>query len=167
MKIVILGGGTAGWCCALFAKSVFPQSEITLVQNKEIGIIGVGEATTPHLITFLRNVGINPADVIKETNGSIKNGICFENWNGDGKKYFHGFGENLSDFKVTNVFGTTSTDFFLKKLIYENKNIDEYRYLPALSLIHTLKFLLIQKVNKKVCTYRESEKTLFNKKRRA
>jgi tryptophan halogenase len=133
MKIVILGGGTAGWCCALFAKSVFPQSEITLVQNKEIGIIGVGEATTPHLITFLRNVGINPVDVIKETNGSIKNGICFENWNGDGKKYFHGFGENLSDFKVTNVFGTTSTDFFLKKLIYENKNIDEYRYLPALS----------------------------------
>ena len=133
MKIVVLGGGTAGWLSALFAKSILPQADITVVQNKEIGIIGVGEATTPHLVSFLYNIGIDPIDVIRETSGTLKYGIDFENWNGDGKRYFHAFGEKITEFVIPNIFAKGNDDYFVKKLIYENKNIDEYRYLPSLA----------------------------------
>jgi tryptophan halogenase len=88
-NIVVLGGGTAGWLTALFAKNIFPEKNVTLIQSSKVGTIGVGEATTPHLPSFLRRLNIRPIDVIKHTNGSVKNGISFVNWNGDNKKYFH------------------------------------------------------------------------------
>ena len=133
MKIVILGGGTAGWSTALFAKSVFPLGEVTLIQSKKIGIIGVGEATTPSYVNFLRDIDIDPFDVIKATNGSVKNGIFFENWNGDGKKYFHPFGEDIANFQVKNVINCNAEEFYFKRLLQEHKDISEYRYLPTLS----------------------------------
>ena len=45
-KLIVLGGGTAGWLTALYLNKVFPQYETTLIESKQIGIIGVGEATT-------------------------------------------------------------------------------------------------------------------------
>ena len=54
-NLVIAGGGTAGWFAALYMKKIFPQSNVTVIQNKEIGIIGVGEATTPKILDFFLN----------------------------------------------------------------------------------------------------------------
>ena len=88
-QLLVLGGGTAGWLTALYLKKVFPFYTTTLIESKEIGIIGVGEATTPNIVTFLKYLNIDVFDLIQKTKGSIKNGISFENWNGDNKKYFH------------------------------------------------------------------------------
>jgi tryptophan 7-halogenase len=133
MNISILGGGTAGWLTALFLKELLPTSNITLIQSKEIGIIGVGEATTPHVVNFLKNLKIDPIEAIKKTNGSIKNGISFENWNGDGKKYFHGFKDNLSDFAVKNIFDSNGYDFYIKNLIENDLSPEEFIYQTKIS----------------------------------
>lgn len=127
-KIVVLGGGTAGWLTAHWCKFNLPNYSITLVQSKKVGIIGVGEATTPHIVTFLKDLNFDIKDIINKTNGSIKNGISFENWNGDGKKYFHSFQENLHDFSIDNVFNRECFDFYLKKCINENLDLNEYTY---------------------------------------
>lgn len=132
-NIVVLGGGTAGWLTALSMENIFPGKNITLIQSPEVGTIGVGEATTPHLPTLLRNLNIKVMDVIKYTKGSIKNGISFENWNGDGEKYFHSFGENVSNFYIPNIFdGDCGIQY--KQILIKNKlSMDDYQYHPRIS----------------------------------
>jgi tryptophan halogenase len=90
-NIVILGGGTAGWITALYVKRVLPDSSITLIESDEIGILGAGEGSTPHLVNFLDFVGIPASKLIKEADATIKNGIKFTNWKNDNSFYYHGF----------------------------------------------------------------------------
>jgi tryptophan halogenase len=132
-NIVVLGGGTAGWLTALHLKKILPAKNITLIQSKEIGIIGVGEATTPHLVSFLRNLNIRPIDVVKNTKGSIKNGINFVNWNGDDKKYFHGFSESIANWSVQNIIDGGAGQQYRKLLINNNLSLDDYTYQSVLS----------------------------------
>lgn len=132
-KIIILGGGSAGWLTAIWAKRMMPTKKITLVQSKEIGIIGVGEASTPHLPEFLTSLGIDVKDLIKNTNGSIKNGISFVNWNGDGQRYFHSFFENICDFNIGTIFSRECYDYYLKTLINKKLNFEDYNYQFRLS----------------------------------
>jgi hypothetical protein len=132
-NFVVLGGGTAGWITALFLNRMLPNDKVTLIQNSKIGIIGVGEATTPPIITFLNNIGIDYRDVLKETKGGIKNAINFENWNGDGKKYFHSFQDKVLNFQIPNVFGQDCVDYYLKNLIRKNLPMNEYYYCTKLS----------------------------------
>lgn len=87
-KIVILGGGAAGWLTALFCQSSLKDHSITLIESSTIGILGAGEGTTPHMVDFLKLIQIDIKDLIKQTKGTIKNGISFENWNGDNKNTF-------------------------------------------------------------------------------
>lgn len=90
-NFVVLGGGSAGWLAALAAKKVFPESLVTLVESEEIGILGAGEGTTPPFVNFLNWLNIPIENVIYETNATIKNGIKFSNWKGDGDYYYHNF----------------------------------------------------------------------------
>jgi tryptophan halogenase len=131
--ISVLGGGTAGWLTALFCRQVFPNHRVVLIQSKEIGIVGVGEATTPHIVSFLKNLDIDIHDLLIKTNGTIKNGINFENWNGDGKKYFHSFSEKLVDFYIPGVFKTDCNDFHLRNIIKQNLLLSEHVYLAKLA----------------------------------
>jgi len=80
-KVVIAGGGTAGWmAAALIAKVIGPQLRIELVESESIGIIGVGEATIPPIQTVNSVLGISEADFLRETKATIKLAIRFEDW---------------------------------------------------------------------------------------
>jgi len=94
MNITVLGGGSAGWITALLTQTYYPNSKITLIESEEIGILGAGEGTTGKFIEFLDKVKIPVSDLIKQCKATIKIGINFENWNGDGKSYFHHFPVN-------------------------------------------------------------------------
>ncbi|MDQ9091725.1 tryptophan 7-halogenase [Pseudoalteromonas haloplanktis] len=93
-KIVIAGGGTAGWLAAATLSYALKKQavEITLIESDEIGTIGVGEATIPPLIAILESIGIDLADFIKHTQATFKLGIQFADWYNKGEAYFHPFG---------------------------------------------------------------------------
>ena len=92
-KLVIVGGGTAGWMTAALLKRVLAQTvDIELVESSDIGIIGVGEATIPPIQLFNHVLGLNEAEFLRETKASIKLAIRFENWREQGEQYYHTFG---------------------------------------------------------------------------
>ena len=80
MKIAVVGGGTAGWITALYVKKIYPESTVTLIESKEIGILGAGEGATSQIIELLDFLEIPVSELIKKCNTTIKNGIKFVNW---------------------------------------------------------------------------------------
>ncbi|MBC2651816.1 tryptophan 7-halogenase [Novosphingobium flavum] len=92
-RIVIAGGGTAGWMtAAALARTLGGAIELTLVESDAIGTIGVGESTIPPLVNYNRLLGIGEAEFMRATQATFKLGIEFENWKVDGESYFHSFG---------------------------------------------------------------------------
>lgn len=92
-KVVIAGGGTAGWMAAsALSKLLGKNLDITLVESDDIPTIGVGEATIPTLHIFHQLLGINEQEFMAATNATFKLGISFENWRDIGKDYIHSFG---------------------------------------------------------------------------
>jgi len=92
-KVTIVGGGTAGWMTAALLSQWLSQVEIRLIESDEIGIIGVGEATIPHIRNFMTLAGIDPLEMIRATKASFKLGIQFVDWGAPGEDYIHGFGK--------------------------------------------------------------------------
>ncbi|MGZ2410843.1 tryptophan 7-halogenase [Sphingomonas sp. F9_3S_D5_B_2] len=92
-KVTIVGGGTAGWMTAGILSRWLSQVEIRLIESDEIGIIGVGEATIPHIRTYMPLAGLDPLKMISETQATFKLGIEFVNWGAPGERYVHGFGK--------------------------------------------------------------------------
>jgi tryptophan halogenase len=92
-KLVIAGGGTAGWmAAALFSKTFGETLEITLVESDDIPTVGVGEATIPPLQTFHKMLELDEREFVSAVNGTFKLGIQFENWREKSHKYIHSFG---------------------------------------------------------------------------
>ncbi|OYY92135.1 MAG: tryptophan halogenase [Sphingomonas sp. 28-66-16] len=102
-RIVILGGGTAGWMAAtLFAQAWgrmkgTGQAEVTVIESPEIGIIGVGEGSTPQLRAFFAHIGIAERDWMPRCHATYKAGIAFHGWSERPgyAAYFHPFATDL------------------------------------------------------------------------
>ena len=131
-KIVVLGGGTAGWLTALFCKQTFPSASVTVIENKIIGTIGVGEGTTLIFSRFLNDLGLDEFEAMREAGGSIKSGISFENWNGDNKKYFHSF-RAPDIFSIPPHFDSGCEKYFLQTLIKDGLDFNEHVYTSRLA----------------------------------
>lgn len=92
-KVVIAGGGTAGWIAATALSHQFRDLlEIVLVESEQIGTIGVGESTIPPIRAFHRLVQIDEREFMREVACTFKLGISFEDWHCPEARYFHPFG---------------------------------------------------------------------------
>jgi flavin-dependent dehydrogenase len=94
-RILIVGGGTAGWMTAAYLARVFGHGpacpQITLIESPEIGTVGVGEGSIPTIRTTLQTLGINEAEFLRECSATFKQGIRFVDWEAEGTHYSHPF----------------------------------------------------------------------------
>lgn len=97
-KVVIVGGGTAGWMTAAAIGRFFGHHlSVTLIESDQIGTVGVGEATIPHIRQFNSMLGIDENAFIQEVNATYKLGIRFEGWGTPDSVYMHPFGDHGHD----------------------------------------------------------------------
>jgi len=90
LKVVVLGGGTAGWMTAASLAKLLPdRASVDLIESEDIGIIGVGEATLPHIRGFVERLGIREAEFMKATHATYKLGIDFRDFGRIGESYIH------------------------------------------------------------------------------
>jgi tryptophan 7-halogenase len=93
VRVVVVGGGTAGWMTAAALAKLLPaRASVHLVESEAIGIVGVGEATLPHIRGFNERLGIDEADFMAATRATFKLGIEFRDWGQQGDNYIHPFG---------------------------------------------------------------------------
>ena len=101
-KILILGGGTAGWMAANLMIKAWGRHgfDITLIESPDIGIIGVGEGSTPMLKTFMKTIGLDEKDWMPACNATYKLGIRFDGWSTmpGFPRYFHPFPAQIDNF---------------------------------------------------------------------
>lgn len=100
-RILIVGGGTAGWLTAAYLAKALrlperSQLELTVLESPDIGSVGVGEGTFPTIRSTLQFLGIDEAHFIRETSATLKQGIRFVDWAqtpkaGHHQQFFHPF----------------------------------------------------------------------------
>ena len=93
VSVIVVGGGTAGWMTAAALARLLPhRCNVHLVESEAIGIVGVGEATLPHIRAFNDKLGIPEAEFMARTRATFKLGIEFQGWGAPGESYIHPFG---------------------------------------------------------------------------
>ncbi|MEP1421124.1 MAG: tryptophan halogenase family protein [Erythrobacter sp.] len=123
-KIVIAGGGTAGWMTAAALSKFTGRAgiELCLVESEAIGTVGVGEATIPPISGFNAQLGIDENEFVRATQATYKLGIEFVDWGGLNERYFHPFGTYGFELEGINFH-----QFWTKaRLNGEHHSLDEY-----------------------------------------
>lgn len=112
-SIAIVGGGTAGWMVASSLSKFLQRMncQIRLIESDQIGTIGVGEATIPPIMDFIRALGIDENDLMRRTKATFKLGIEFKDWTRIGHTYMHPFGQTGFD-----MDGVPFSGYWLKSL---------------------------------------------------
>jgi tryptophan halogenase len=150
-KIVIVGGGTAGWLSAGFLSSQLPDIEITVIHSKEIPIIGVGETTVPQFRNYLEKMGLDEDLWMRESGSTFKYGVTFDNWRTGSDTRWQGFGDFITEKGLTrsmDEFGKRQSvvkddtvlvaDYWIEMLKRGLINEDEY-YQYASDTYHLVK----------------------------
>ena len=96
-KIIVVGGGTAGWLSAGFISSQLPEVEVTVIHSKEVPIIGVGETTVPQFRNHLEKMGLHEDVWMRESGSTFKYGVTFDNWRTGSDTRWHGFGDFVTE----------------------------------------------------------------------
>ncbi len=108
-RVVIVGGGTAGWMTAAYLSRAFNQKlDIQLVESPDIGAIGVGEATFSTIRLFFEYLGLQEEDWMHECNASYKLAIRFVDWNRERHHFYHPFQ------RFDSVEGSSLIEWWLK-----------------------------------------------------
>lgn len=115
-SIGIVGSGTAGLIAAIMARRAFPRAHITVISSSDIGIIGVGEGSTEHWRQFMDMCDIPVDELLRETKGTHKYGIRYENWTNHTPDYFHSI-SGSDDIFAWGYFGTYTKYLEEKKLL--------------------------------------------------
>jgi len=95
MKILIVGGGSAGWMTAATLESQFPTWKISLIESKNISTVGVGESTIEQIIQWMKLLKIKDEDFLKHVDGIYKLSIKFTDFYKKGEAFHYPFGTLL------------------------------------------------------------------------
>ena len=96
-RIIVLGGGTAGWLSAGFLSSQLEDVEITVIHSREVPIIGVGETTVPQFRNHLEKMGLSEEVWMRESGSTFKYGVTFDGWRDGRDTRWHGFGDFVTE----------------------------------------------------------------------
>ncbi len=111
-KIIVLGGGTAGWMAACLLNHAWGATEtptqVTVIESSDIETVGVGEGSTPYMRQFFRTLGIAESQWMPACNATYKCGISFREWSGktSAPSYFHPFFSQLDLKPAENFFSS-------------------------------------------------------------
>lgn len=135
-RIVIVGGGTAGWMtAAACAKTLGRHFAIRLIESDEIGTVGVGEATIPMIQRFNAVLELDENEFMRETQATFKLGIEFVNWGGLGQAYMHGFG------RIGQDSGVLGFDKYWQQLARSGRAAPLGEYTISVSAAYAGKFM--------------------------
>ena len=147
-KIIIVGGGTAGWMTATTLIKFFPDKNISLIESPTIPTVGVGESTLGAIRGWQAMVDIKDSDFMKACDASYKLSIKFTDFYKKGEAFHYPFGDPV-------VEGNESllNDWWFKKMLYPNTPLSDFAdcTYPQMSL-----------VNKNKCFLNEKNEMLFD-----
>ena len=145
MKILIVGGGSAGWMTAATLESQFPQYKISLIESKNISTVGVGESTIAQITEWVKLLKIKDEDFLKHVDGSYKLSIKFTDFYKKGEAFHYPFGSPPIE---STRAGTN--DWWFKKILYPKTPYSDYAdctYPLQMAYVNHNKF------DKNDCTY--------------
>jgi hypothetical protein len=139
-KIVIVGGGSAGWMSAATLITAFPEKDIYVIESKDVPTVGVGESTIGGIRTWTRFIGLQEGSFFPSTDASLKLSIKFTDFYlKDGGSFHYPFGHAMADPNRNPFF-----DWHLKKYFYPETPIEDFArcIFPAAALFENNKFSL-------------------------